>query len=435
MLIAPNILMAQGILHSSENDSVIADEEKASFSFDGFVRGFCMVGAPEYDFPSAYGEFALQGKLAANKSFLFADIRVREAWHFNQHQTLVELKEAYAGYTTRYADFFIGNQLVNWGRADGFNPTNHVTPSDFFFFSPEPDDQKMPNFMLRAKLRPFRNSSLELIAMPFFKPSGYRYDLFKIGDGVSFQDAVLPETGFKNIIWAARLDFNLPVAGFSFSWYNGWSNLYGFRIQEINLVPAFKLVNQVDFFKKNVVGADLEIPVKSWILRGEMAYSGIHGNTTNPDISYVLGLERDIGGYLYIFQYIGKSVLEYNKLNVPVLTNPSDPMYQMQYALDMVYYEMAQMNRKIFQQQEKTNHALFLTISKSFAYEVLRAEVSGLYNISSKEYVLRTNLKWALSDQVSLHLGANYMAGPEKEIFDYAGKLMNGLFLGITGRF
>ena len=60
----------------------------------------------------------------------------------------LQLKEAYAGYSGEKMDVLFGNQIVNWGRTDGFNPTNCITPSDYFFLTAEPDDQKLSNFML-----------------------------------------------------------------------------------------------------------------------------------------------------------------------------------------------------------------------------------------------------------------------------------------------
>ena len=34
---------------------------------------------------------------------------------------------------------------------DGFNPTDNITPYDYFFLTANPDDQKLPNILLQAK--------------------------------------------------------------------------------------------------------------------------------------------------------------------------------------------------------------------------------------------------------------------------------------------
>jgi hypothetical protein len=92
-------------------------------------------------------------------------------------------------------------------------------------------------------------------------------------------------------------------------------------------------------------------------------------------------------------------------------------------------------NRKIFNQQKRSNHALALTIRKTFAYETITAEMTGYYNITSREYLLRPKVSWKTSDNLTLSIGGHYMAGPEESIFDYSGPVMNGIFLELKASF
>ena len=103
------------------------------------------------------------------------------------------------------------------------------------------------------------------------------------------------------------------------------------------------------------------------------------------------------------------------------LDDPSDPLAIAYYAEAMIRYESARFNRKIFNQQEKTNHALSLTLSKSFAYDTWNAELTGYYNITSEEYMIRPKITWKATDALSLSAGGSYMKGPENSIFWYAG--------------
>src|SRR4030042_2921158 len=125
-----------------------------------------------------FGESGFQGKLFRNKSFLYTDIRVRSGLQFDDELNQVELKEAYAGYSSGKVDVLLGNQIGTWGRADGFNPTNNITPVDYFFLSSEPDDQKLSNLLIRVKYRINPRIDLDVVAIPIFKPSVYRYALF-----------------------------------------------------------------------------------------------------------------------------------------------------------------------------------------------------------------------------------------------------------------
>ena len=58
-----------------------------------------------------------------------------------------------------------------------------------------------------------------------------------------------------------------------------------------------------------------------------------------------------------------------------------------------------------------------LTLNKSFAYDTWNVELTGYYNITSKEYMIRPKITWRATDALSLSVGASYMNGPEKSVF------------------
>ena len=102
---------------------------------------------------------------------------------------------------------------------------------------------------------------------------------------------------------------------------------------------------------------------------------------------------------------------------------------------DMVWYQSRLFNRRIFNQQKRGNHAFSLTARKTFAYETITAELTGYYNLTSREYLIRPKLSWKASDNLTLSAGGHYMAGPKESIFDYSGPVMNGIFLELKASF
>ena len=74
---------------------------------------------------------------------------------------------------------------------------------------------------------------------------------------------------------------------------------------------------------------------------------------------------------------------------------------------------------------------LFLSLNRSFFYEQLNVELSGTYNITTEEHLVRSRVKWNLTDAVSANIGCNFMLGPDESIFHLAGNVMNGVFLGL----
>ena len=116
-------------------------------NINGYGRGSVFGGGTAYDLASAFAEFALQTSLTRGKALLVSDIRFRTGVFFNENESAFRIKELYAGYKGEKLHVLLGNQIVNWGRSDGFNPTNNITPDDYFFLSPDPADQRLSNFM------------------------------------------------------------------------------------------------------------------------------------------------------------------------------------------------------------------------------------------------------------------------------------------------
>lgn len=415
---------------------------KNRLEWGGYARGSAYGGSRQFNFSTLFAEAALQGKYTFRKAFLYTDIRLREGSQFGENELNLQLKEAYAGYQSKKLDLYLGNQIVSWGRAEGFNPTNSITPRDYFFLTAEPDDQTMPNFLLRAKYHFTPQIYLEGIAIPLYKPSVYRYDLFHMEGNVSFDKAVLPERSFANGAVAARLNLEFPAIGFSVSYFNGFDPFYGFGVKNVNISDFFNpaIVFEPAFYRKQTAGADFAVPMGNWIGRGELAWKWTQGYDTlmytpNPGLSYVLGLERTFWGITGLVQYVGQYTHHFREISEPVLENPFDPVLLAAYIEDLVDYESTVFNRKIFQQQERTNHALFLSLSRFFCHDALQVEASGYYNITSEEFTLRPKITWKAGDALSISAGAQLMDGPAQSIFDYTGDIWNGAFLELKVSF
>lgn len=415
--------------------NAFSQENTSGLSLNGYVRGSVYGANETYDISTGFAELAIIGRYDKGRAFMFGEIRLREGTFFNEHEQQLELTELYAGFRGEWFDLLLGNQVVKWGRTDGFNPTNNITPNDYFFLSGEPDDQSMSNFMLRAKIRPGKNMELDLIAIPRYLASVYRYDLFNMGDNVRFSPALYPEPLIKNGSVAARLNMETTVGGVALSVFNGYDPYHGFDIEAIDWTTGAPLITNIaKVYRKTSIGLDFDLPIGSMILRGEGAYnitSNPENNIYTPlsDFSYVAGIEKNIMGTTVIAQYIGKFTPDFNALPAPVLSDPMNPMAQMQYANEMIQYESRMFNRRIFHQQEKTNHALSLTMMKSFGYDTWTTDITGYYNLTSGEWLVRPSLSWKVSDALTATVGGNYMWGGDATLFAYSSDVMNGAFL------
>jgi hypothetical protein len=434
------LTQAQDLLQGYQEEPAVQQAEKA-IEGNGYTRGSVYGGGKTYDYASVFGEFCLRGKWSGKNALLFSDLRIRSGLSHGDEYTLVQLKEAYAGYTGDKLDVILGNQIITWGRADGVNPTNNITPNDYFFLSADPDDQKLPGFMLRTRYRLNHQVDLDVVLIPFYVMSVYRFDLFALGEGVEFAAPVLPEKTFKNGTIAARLNAELTGIGFSLSFFRGYDPYHGFDVQEINWPDEFPLVTNVEIpYLKNTLGADLALPFKTWIARGEIAFDITKGSDTNmcipaSSLTSVLGLEHNFGGITAIIQYMGEYIPGFTTLKEPVLQYPNDPPAMMAYTEEMIRHESAQFNRKIFSQQERTNHALMLTLHGSWGYDAWTADLTGIYNFTSDEYLISPRITWKISDVLAASAGFSYMQGPDKSVFRYAGPVLNGFFFELKANF
>jgi len=269
----------------------------------------------------------------------------------------------------------------------------------------------------------------------------YRYDLFDMGKNVSFADATPPEKKVENASVAAKLNVELTGIGFSVSWFHGYDPFYGFDLKGIDFATGSPVIVYIPaFYTKNSIGTDFTLPINQWIIRGEGALNLTENITQkmyipNNDIAYVAAIERDFNGFVTILQYIGKYTLDFAGLTEPVLADPMNMMAQLQYATEMIKYESALINRKIFHQREEMNHAVSLAVSKDFSYETANIELSGLYDFTSKEYLIRPKLTWKTGGGLTVSAEYSYMKGIEKSVFSYAAPIMNGAFIEIKANF
>jgi hypothetical protein len=416
-------------------------EKAAKLSINGFVRGSVYGGADNYDLANTFAEIAFQPQFRSDKAFLKSDIRLRKGVFFDENKNLLIVKELYGGYRGEKFNLLTGYQIVEWGRTDGFNPTNNITPNDYFLLTVNPADQKLPNLMIRMKYRIQSDIELDVIGIPFYEASNYRYDLFNMGNNVTFSSNIFPEKKLRNGTVAARLNFDLPVAGWALSYFNGYDPYHGFDIKSVDWTSGTPiLTNSSAFYRKTTLGADFAIPAGNLIFRGEAAYN-ITDNPDNKmyipfsDFSYVAGVEWNFAGYMLITQYIGKYIPEHTDLILPTLSDPFSPIAQMQYANAMIDYENRMFNRRIFNQTHATNHAISVTLTKSFGYDAWNVECSGYYNFTTEEWMVHPKLSWKISDALSVSVGGNYMYGQTKTLFGYSSAVMNGAFAELRMKF
>jgi hypothetical protein len=194
-------------------------------------------------------------------------------------------------------------------------------------------------------------------------------------------------------------------------------------------VPSIQL--SATPYHKCTWGADVEVPFGLYIARAEAAFNQTKDYENNmyipnPGFNWVAGIERSFWDITTILQYIGYFTLDF--ISFEELPPP-------QTVDEVIIRELTGFNRKIFYQQEITNHALSLTLNRSFNYETITIEAMGYYNITSEEWFIRPKLGWKMNDHLETGIGGFYSKGPDESLYYYASDVLNGAFVEMKVNF
>ncbi len=401
-----------------------------SYELNGFIRGAFfggkVVDKEDFEMKSGYGELGL--KIKARKGRFgdgFAEIRFRRGSEFNQTLSEFNLRE---GYTSAYVgnlDFHLGHQIVVWGRADGFNPTNNITPQNMLARSTDEDDRREGNFLVRTlyHCHPLR---VEGIWVPQYAPSVLPIQLIPFPDFVRMGGADNPDANFKNSSVALKIDLELSRFDGSISFFRGYMPLPGIFVSSFDLTSFIATVVTKPY-KMQVLGCDFSTTLGSFGFRGETAYrdpvedyqSESNPHIPNPDIQYVLGMDKTKGDFSVVVQYIGRYVINFKEFKPT--RSPLD--------------ELEIKNRMISSQQDEISHAVFLRPSLALFHETLNIEIIRYYSFTTEEGLFRPLISYSLTDALTMKIGAELYSGPENTLFGTIDESLSSFFVELKTSF
>lgn len=419
-------LTAQSLFEKAEASG--KDKEK-SYELNGYLRSTLFLGKvpdiSEGEVKSGYGEASLKLRMRkGNFGDAFAEIRFRRGYEFKESISELNLREAFVNAYVGPFDFRIGHQIVAWGRADGFNPTDNITPKDMLARSPDEDDRREGNFLIRSyyNLHPVR---FEAIWIPFFRASVVPTNLLPFPPGINLIDSDYPEARLRNSAFALRLNLEFAALDGSLSYFNGHNPFPGITADPPRIFADAVLLDiYLKSYRMHVFGADFSTTVAgSFGLRGEVAYRKPHGDYNanihipNPDLQFVVGFDKEFSGnFSVILQYIGRYVCDFTDLVKPP------------YPFDIAKYELEYKNRMIASQQYELSHSVSFRAEKRLLHETLKIEVLGLVNMTSEEFLLRPKLTYDIADGITFAFGGELYSGPDSTLFGTVDSHLSAFF-------
>ncbi len=411
-------------------ESIEDDKSSTPYELNGFMRGAFFVGNSvendDLEQKSGYGEVGL--KMRVRKGAWgdgYAELRFRRGSEFGEPVSEMTVREAYVNTYLGNLDVRIGQQIVVWGRADGFNPTNNITPQNMLVRSSDEDDRRIGNFLFRANymLNPFQ---LEFMWVPHYRPSVLPVSLFPFPDVVDYAGAQNPGPELKNGAVAAKIDLGLSAIEGSLSYFRGFMPMPGVFPLSIDLntdTREFEAVIVSKPYEMQVLGGDFSTTLGSFGMRGEIAYrvpiddyedDGLP-HIPNPDFQYVLGADKTIGHFSIIAQYVGRYIVDFEEFKPTGLLKE----------LELIYST----NRMITSQLNEMSHAVFIRPALALFHETLDIECAAYYDFTTEEAIIRPILTRDITDAMTFKVGADIYTGPEGTLFGNVEKALSSGFV------
>ena len=414
----------------SGEEGATSQAELTTFELNGYIRGVLYGGeipdAGGAELKSGYAEAAL--KLRARGLGLgdgFAELRFRRGREFGQSVSESTLREAYVNAYLGRFDFRIGHQIVVWGRADGLNPTNNITPSNMLARSPDEDDRREANFLIRSffNLSPLR---FEAIWIPYYEGSVIPAHLASLPPGLVIDEPDYPDENLRNGAFAGRLSLELASFDGSISYFNGYNPFPG--LEAVTVYGGSTIVRP-RAYRMHCFGADFSTTVGSYGVRGEFALRDPHEDSQtyvhvpDSDFQYVVGIDTERGNLSVILQYIGRYVMDHF---IPFV--PADPA-------DIPAYQIRLKNRMFSSQQDETSHWISFRPALTAKHETLSLELFGMYKLTTEELFLKPKITYDIADALTVVVGGEFYDGDDDTLFGTVDSELNTVFLELKSSF
>lgn len=368
-------------------------EETDTVEMNGFVSGYAATGNrdldDERDLVGTNGALQSAFRYAEHQK-AFLDLR----YFSDKPLSGKNVREAYLALDLGNLNTRIGKQVLVWGRADTFNPTDVITPRDYEVLSSDDDDQRFGMTGVRARYAFSSSLSLEAVALPRFQSSAVPSGLLPAGTDISREHERYSR---DNAQGGVKLDSSGERIDWSLSWFKGFSLLPELALNERG---GLVLQNR----KMEMIGADFAAALGEWVVRGEAARVTFKKPEAIPEIyphSYlytVLGVEKNLWDTLTLnVQWLHRYLYDFN--------DPEEvpgPLGQ-----------IALGNAVIHNQFDKRQDGATGRLSERWLNDTLQAEVAGVYFFNRHDYLVRPKVQYTINDHWKAVILADVYRGPE----------------------
>ncbi|MDQ1919277.1 hypothetical protein [Massilia pseudoviolaceinigra] len=317
-----------------------------------------------------------------------------------------DVTEAFALWHGEHVDVKLGKQIVAWGRADGINPTDNLTPRNFRVQSPYEKDQREGVAAMLVNYFPAPQDTVSLFLSPTFRPS--RLPLPESG-ALVFEDRQ-PDRGR----WPLGLKFDRR--GDRLDW--SLSYFRGYQLAPEWLAGAGPGSVILHYPKIRVFGADAAVNLGRYGWRGELARV-LRDDPSQPggaraNWTMATGLDRNFDEDLNV--------------NVQLIVQQNGTLDDVAGIVDAQRRAVAGVNAISFHQERERKFGATMRIGKKWLNGTLEAELLAYGYFQPRTSYWRPLLAYALRDDLRLSVGGELFVGRAASYFG-SNRSLRGMFV------
>lgn len=299
------------------------------------------------------------------------------------------LTEGYAVMRHGDWDWLIGKQILAWGRADGINPTDVVSPRHSSVLLPFDEDQREGSWVAQSSYA----WSPEVRLSAFWKADFNASAIPLRGQELGAYEFVEPESAFQG---GLKLDRTGSEIDWSVSLYRGYSLLPHAGSSQSTQDGALRLTYPMI----TMLGADVARNFSGWGGRLEAAYvQPRHAARSNEP-----GLRRN----LYVVAGIDRTFYSRLNINGQLFTRRS---WDLPSRLNASLEPVQRFNASVFMQEQEQVTGWTLRLAHTWLQETLKTEVFVQRVLDDGDIFVQPMVIYAVSDHAQATAGYQYYGG------------------------
>lgn len=341
---------------------------------------------------------------------------IGEAWvqsdtDNNQENSL--LRELYWRFDGENWQLNIGKQLLAWGRADGINPTDNLSPRDFTQLAPEDNDLRKGIAAVKGQYN-LESSSISLMWFP--EAESHRIPLEEI-PGIYYRIEDAPEKSQYAVQW----EYLGASADMSISWFDGYDLMP-------DLLPGSLSMQGLEIIQRNqrlqVLGGDLSFAEGNRVWRAEIAWSQTD-STGEADFTHKKDQLWFVGGPEFTLDNNWVVGLQLSLKRVFDFAEPDELL------MPGIEQSVAQRQLATANQTRATQTGITWRIAKSALNDTVQFETSGVALANHEGGLTRAHVDYMPRDAMHIRLGVENYRGSAQTFFGQLTKNSLG-YLEVT---